>query len=357
MSTPSPVNPYTTAGLQETTNLVSQKLANTNQNTPTGSLGYTYDPTTGQFTSSTQYSPTQQALLNLFQGTQNLAGTQAPGYLTAGANQLNPAASTSASASNPNNFVNPALGLAQTGTNLINTANYGAGAPNIGNMASGGTADQLAAWNAQQQPFLTYQQNALDTKLKTQGLVPGDEAYDIQMRNLNNTQTTAQAAADAQFEPQAFSQALTQATLPETLGSALIGSGNSVLGGQSTLANTANTFGGLGSLFNQEGSSLAALGGPLGVGTINTPGFAGANNNAVAAQGQSTAQQNALFNAYASGLGSLFSGVAGSSSGSSALGSLGGALAGAGSSAFNGLQSLFQGLNLGGATGAIGMLA
>lgn len=178
--TPS-VTPYTTvAGQQTQANVAAgqgtQQLNSTNQSTPFNNLSYTFDPATGQYTATNQYSPEQQQLLNILQGTQTQAGQQ--------------------------------------GQNLLSGAGYGSGQPNISGAADSQTEQLIAQQMQQLRPEQDYQTQLLDTKLRNQGLVPGDESYDQQTRQFNNTLENANASNAAQFENQAYGQALQNYQLP-----------------------------------------------------------------------------------------------------------------------------------------------
>ncbi len=175
------VTPATTIAAQQTTANQgaaqgTQRLNSINQVGPTGSLSYTFDPATGQYTATNQYSPEQQQLLNLLQGTQTQAGQQ--------------------------------------GQNLLTGANYGSGQPDISGTAGSETEKLIAQQMQQLRPEQDYQTQNLDTKLRNQGLVPGDESYDQQMRQFNNTLQNANASNAAGFENQAYGQALQNYQLP-----------------------------------------------------------------------------------------------------------------------------------------------
>lgn len=182
---PAPQTPSTSAltDQQQQLNLqMMQALYGTtaaNQVNPYGSLTYTQDPNTGQYTASQQYNPTTQNILDQLQRGQAGAGTAA--------------------------------------ANLYGSNNFANGAPDLGSMASGATKAQLDAYTNYNQPYYNRAYQNLDNQLRNQGLVPGMESYDYQIKQLRDQQGLQQSNAAAQFEPQAFSQANTQANLPADL--------------------------------------------------------------------------------------------------------------------------------------------
>jgi len=171
----------------------NQASSNYNQYDPYGSITYSQTGTgpngTPIYSSNTSLTPTQQNLLNLLQGTQTTAGTQA-------------------------------------GT-LLSGANYGSQSPSdaIGNLTSGLVNQNTQEYLAANQPFYTTQSQQLDTSLRNQGLAPGDPAYDNAVRQLDVNQGLAVSGATAAFEPTAFNQATTEYTLPASLSTSLAGFG------------------------------------------------------------------------------------------------------------------------------------
>lgn len=177
----------TTAGQQ------SQAGSMTNQLNPLGSLTYTQ---TGvgpggvpMWTSNLQLSPTQQALFDLLAGTKKTAG--------------------------------------QAGSNLIAGANYGAAQPKdvIGGMTTGLTGELMAKQLEYYKPFFNMERDQLDTKLRNQGLAPGNLAYDNAMRQLDTNHGLVISKAASDFEAQAFDQASKLYGMPWQLGSAMAGFG------------------------------------------------------------------------------------------------------------------------------------
>lgn len=179
----------------------TQQLNSTGQDTPYNNLTYTFDPATGQYTARNQYSPEQQALLDYLQSTQGQAGAQA--------------------------------------SQLMSGAGYG-GQPDISGDAQSQTAQLIAQQMQQLRPEQDYQTSNLDTKLRNQGLVPGTEAYDNQMREFQANLANNNAANAAQFENQAYGQALTNYQLPGQEASFLAGFG-SPQGATANLINTPTT--------------------------------------------------------------------------------------------------------------------
>lgn len=186
LNTPQFTDPGALTGLQSGLNWgLTQGLYGlnaANQVNPYGSLNYTQDPSTGQYTATQNLSPQQQQLLDYLQGTQATAGSQAGGLLSSA------------------NYQNPA---------------------NLGDMASGLTKQQLDAYTNYNQPYYQKSQDALDNQLRNQGLVPGDRSYDFQMKQIRDNQGTQQSNAAAQFEPQAFSQAVQQYQMPAQMAQSL----------------------------------------------------------------------------------------------------------------------------------------
>lgn len=145
-----------------------------NQITPFGSLDYTQIGTGPNgvpiYSANTTLSPEQQYLLNMTQGTQSGAATQA--------------------------------------NELLNNTNYAA-PNNIGGMTSGITGQMLGAEFGAMSPYFNQQTEAMQSELANQGLTPTDPAYQAAMNNLMQSQNQSMFGYEAQAEPQAFSQAQT----------------------------------------------------------------------------------------------------------------------------------------------------
>ena len=186
MSAPSvpTYNPFQIGQTQQGYNLqdaiASLQMSSMGQQTPFGSLSYTQTGTgpggVPQYTAKTQLSPEQQALLEQQQQTQRVAG-----------------------------------GAAQP---LLESGNYGAGAPNLMNMASGPTNFMMGQELNYLSPFFNQNTQQLDTQLRNQGLDPSSEAYKRAMNNLQQSQGQTVSGFLSTAEPQAFQQAMQQYGLP-----------------------------------------------------------------------------------------------------------------------------------------------
>lgn len=185
-SPPTPTDPKITAENQQQINrqsgIETQAGSNVNQVTPYGSLTYNQSGTgpggIPLYTATTSLSPDQEQLLNLLQGNQLTAGTQAGKLLTgAGYGDKNPA-------------------------------------DVIGGSTSGTTADLMGKYTDYLTPYFTKQTQELDTQLKNQGFKPGDPAYDSAMLGNSNRQNNAITGFLAQVEPAAYSQAVSSYLLP-----------------------------------------------------------------------------------------------------------------------------------------------
>ncbi len=79
-----------------------------------------------------------------------------------------------------------------------------------------------AAMSMQQQylqPWFNQQQSVTNSNLQNQGLAPGDAAYDLAQKQLQENQTQSMQGALAQFEPTAFNQQMQSYALPaQTIG-------------------------------------------------------------------------------------------------------------------------------------------
>lgn len=192
---PAVPNPTDVANQQQQLNLnmleAVQGASNVNQVTPTGSLTYQQTGTgpggVPTYTATQTLSPENQQLLNLLQGNQRAAGTQA-GQLLAG-------------------------------------ANYGAQNPAdvIGGATSGNTKALLGQETSYLDPYFTRQTQQLDTQLRSQGIFPGSPAYEQAMQQNQDTQNRAVTNFLTTAEPQAFSQAEQSYMLPASLASQLLG--------------------------------------------------------------------------------------------------------------------------------------
>ena len=152
------------AGSQARINMVDQ-------NTPFGSLNYSQTGTaadgTPQFTSSTTYSPEVQALLS---------------------------------------------------KGFDNASNFDGGAATAKNMSG--------MWENLQKPIFAQQDSNLDSKLASQGITQGSEAYNNAMNLKARNQNDARTSFDLQAQPLAFQEALQSAQFPAGMLAALTGSVN-----------------------------------------------------------------------------------------------------------------------------------
>ena len=250
MSQPSP--PSATAGIQAANqvasgqqgyNVSAQAGSQYNQSDPYGSLNYSQTGTgpggVPLYSASTSYSPSQQAALGQYTGTQLQAGSEA--------------------------------------TPTLNYGNYSGASPTqqIGSMTSGTTGQLENAYLGSAEPFFQTQQQQLDTQLQNQGFTPnspsgagtnsngptasGNPAYNNAMRQLTTNQDQAVLGAAAQFEPQAFGQASQLYSEPLTMAQSL--------------------------------SQLGAPISPTSQFTSNTPSLAPANETAAYGTAQTAAEQ------------------------------------------------------------------
>lgn len=110
-----------------------------------------------------------------------------------------------------------------TGNDLLRNANYGGSNPAdaIGNMSSGLSGQRMNSWLNSQMPFFQTGRDQLDTKLKNQGLLPGQPAYDNAMRDLDTNQGLAVGNSASQFAKDAWSQGAQAYQMPLTMGEQL----------------------------------------------------------------------------------------------------------------------------------------
>lgn len=255
-SAPQPTDPKKTAEIQQQYNVeaLNQTQASNamGQETPFGAL--TYTPTVGpdgvtRYTATTSLSPQNQALLDALYGTKGIAGQGASNVLS-GAYQ---------------------------------------GSPDITGTADSLMSQRLGAQLGYLNPFFDQQTNAMDARLRNQGLMPGTEGYENAMNNLRQSQGQTVSGATAQFMPEAFNEALAAYKTPAEMA-----------------------------------TTLQNLGLPMGLGLVNTPtatmqpaNYQGAAASADAMRMQAyqndIAQQNAM-------LGGLF-GAAGNLGGAAILAS------------------------------------
>lgn len=255
--------------LNTTSGLQSQAGSMVNQSNPYGTLNYSQTGTgpngTPIYTANNTLSPIEQQLFNQFTGTQGTAGQQ--------------------------------------GGNLLSGANYGGQQPSqaIGDMASGLEGQQMAAYQAGNQPMQQTAQQQLDTQLKNQGLQPGEPGYDNAMRGLVNSQTLGNDTANANFASTAFNQANTMYTEPLQMSESLA------------------SFGG-----PQTGSSNFVNAPALNIQPANLTGAVANENQQLQNQytdqmGQYSGMMNGLFGIGSDVLGTMGGSAAGGSSAASLL--------------------------------------
>ena len=175
-SPPTPPDPNVVAQAQQKSNVATAnaqaRLNATNQVTPFGSLNYTAGPTdangTPQYTATQTLNPQLQGLLDTSTGTAN--------------------------------------------TLLKNAQNAYQNPPNID--PSGAINKAMGMQQQYLQPFFDQQERNLRAQLQNQGLAPGDQAYDMAVKQMQENQTQAMDSALAQFEPMAFNQAIQSYELP-----------------------------------------------------------------------------------------------------------------------------------------------
>jgi len=173
----------TTAGEQ------SQQGSMVNQFNPYGSLSYTQTGTssngTPMYSATENLSPTQQALLNTQEGTQQTAGTAAG--------------------------------------QILGGANYGSipAAQAIGNETSGLTGQAVQQEESYLQPFFQPQIAQENTQLESEGFNPGTPGYDQAMNNLLQSQGQTETGFLANIEPQMYQQATSTYELPAQLAGSL----------------------------------------------------------------------------------------------------------------------------------------
>ena len=189
-SPPAVFDPTSLANNQQNLNLTSaeqgQQLSMVNQENPWGSLNYSQTGTGANglpiYTSSMNLNPQLEAILNSLQsGMGNLLTTG--GYNAPGANP------------------------GQT----------------IGDATTGNTAALVQHGVDYLKPFYTQETDQLDTKLRNQGLLPGQPGYDNAMRAVQANQNQNVNSLITQFEPTAYSQATSNYYAPLTTAAAEMG--------------------------------------------------------------------------------------------------------------------------------------
>lgn len=258
------------------------------QNNPTGSLSWSQDPNTGQWTQNVSLAGAQQDALTAQQNLQAGRSTAAQGLLGQATSNL----------SNP-----------------IDTSNF----TSLYNVGTPGQTNQ-AAQNAvmgQVTPIIQQNDKALQSQLANQGITAGSEAYqnamDQQARNDNNMNLQAVQAGFAQGNTDVTNNINTgtydqnqnayQLAQAQTLRNQPLTDINNLTSGQAVTQPSFGTYG-------QAGAATPA----------NYLGAAQSNYNAALDSSNASAASTASQNAGLFGLGGAF---LGSSAGQSALGSAG----------------------------------
>lgn len=207
------------------------------------------------YSTNVNLSPEQQALLNTLTGTKQTAGT--------------------------------------SGSQLLDAAHYGTTDPSklIGDATSGNTAALMKMQNEYLHPYQQTERDQLDTKLRNQGLNPGEPGYDVAMRQLDTTHGLVESQAAAQFEPEAYKQALQKYQLPAEMALTLAGFGAPTMPNQygvqapglniqpaNITASTANaTSANMDAYKAQQAQYSNMLSGAFGIPTAILGGWAGSN--------------------------------------------------------------------------------
>ena len=217
---PTPVDPVAVANAQTKSNIATSQyqsqLNNTNVNGPYGTIGYTQDPTSHQWTQTTQLIPAEQAIFNQTTANQNKAVGIAGNQLTNVQNALNtPIAPTGPLADH--------VGTGQI-QQQIGPSDFNQAVKSAQDAAYNQATSRLDPQWAQN----TEHQNA---QLVAQGLNPNDAAYQNSQQLFNQSKNDAynqanysavnagnaeqnllfgQQAAQGQFANQAQQQGATQ---------------------------------------------------------------------------------------------------------------------------------------------------
>lgn len=201
-SAPSAPDPTATADAQIKVNQATiNQLAqanHTNQTGPLGSLNWTQDPTTGQWTESTQFAPPIQDQLTQEITNQDLGlGTQ--GNAQARLINANYAGSPMSLAGLPgmvtsNQLEQPpmALGINPSGLPALQTSVTGAMDPAALNQQQNAVYGQMAS---RLDPQWSQAQEQLQSQLANQGVAQGSEAYNEAMDSFNRQKTDAYQTA------------------------------------------------------------------------------------------------------------------------------------------------------------------
>ena len=193
-SAPKPTDPRKVIAAQSEANTKalgeSQAANQVNQNNPYGQqswqlLGYDQNGNP-QYGMSQQYNPQEQSLKNFMTGSQSIGGAQG--------NEL------------WNNLSNSGM--------YDQPLDYSTG---VGTKVG----ERLGQMTSYLEPFQQKQIQDLDNTMRNQGLVPGMEAYDEEMRRARDTQQQGVQSMLAQFQPQAHDQVSKEYLQPIALGQEL----------------------------------------------------------------------------------------------------------------------------------------
>lgn len=183
--------------------VLEQTIANRpNQNTPMGSVQWTRDPQSGQWTQNETWHPGLQQSFDQSLNLQNQALQQAGNlgnqqFQGPGVSPSFQPHQTSTQQFQPSQF-----GVGQYGGNEWNMQDYGGNPGNLPqyDQASG---DEFARMYTESlmnrlKPQQGREQESMDSKLRLQGLQPGTEAYDRAYRNLLTSHGDVNAQAELQ---------------------------------------------------------------------------------------------------------------------------------------------------------------
>lgn len=267
-------DPAQTAAVQANYNMTagnaSDASSKVNQFNPYGSLQYTQTGTgpggVPLYTSNTTLAPDQQQLLDALTANKTKAGDYF-GSLMGGATGAFDNAN--ADLSNIPGVVNRSQNFMDQAQNALNFGQYGTRDPNsvIGDMTGGWMKDMIQKKSDYLNPYHEREVDQLDTKLRNQGLAPGNPAYTQAMDALKQSQDHAMQDFIANNEATTRGQAITQYGLPADIATKIAGLSTSEL--QQALpwlqAASAHT--------NLGGTQLNAAPGMLGASAPSMPSF------------------------------------------------------------------------------------
>lgn len=166
----------------------SQAGSMINQNNQYGTINYDKTGTgpggVPTYTATTKLSPQQQAIFDYFQSGQKSAGQQ--------------------------------------GSDLIASADYGAGAPDLTTGTNSRVTQRLKQNTDYLNPYMSNAKSELDTNLRNQGFDPNSEGYKRQMRTLTQNQDLSIGKITSDIQPEAFNQSLQEYQLPASMSNFLM---------------------------------------------------------------------------------------------------------------------------------------